>query len=195
MTENKPKMKGYFIQYPPVLEDIFFAVLLVFSMVFGLLFYGIGENIRKEGLVAQKPQTAMEREIGKMVSGHPIEQMVPYISEKDQKTASFLVAIAKKESNWGKLSPKKDGRDCYNYWGYRGIQNRTKSGYSCFDSPSQAVNIVGGRIEDLMNKKIDTPREMVVAWKCGFDCSWDNPAAVHKWVKDVDFYFKKIASF
>jgi hypothetical protein len=46
--------------------------------------------------------------------------MAPYISEQNQDTAAFIVGIAKKESNWGKRVPKREGKDCYNYWGYRG---------------------------------------------------------------------------
>jgi hypothetical protein len=32
---------------------------------------------------------------------------------------------------------------------------------------------------------------MVVVWKCGYDCGWDNPEAVRKWVSDVNMYFEK----
>jgi len=107
--------------------------------------------------------------------------------------ASYLVAIAKKESNWGKFSPKKDGRECYNYWGYRGTYNQTESGYSCFRSPSQAVSVVGKRIEELISQNIDTPREMVV-WKCGSDCSVFSQSSVNEWIDDVGFYFQKISA-
>ena len=80
-----------------------------------------------------------------MVAGHPIEKMAPYILKRDKRVGSFLVAIAKKESDWGLYSPLKAGRECYNYWGYKGGYNLTESGYSCFDSPEQAIAVVGDR--------------------------------------------------
>ncbi len=118
--------------------------------------------------------------------------MSPYIAKQNKKTAAFLVAIAKKESNWGKFAPQKNGRDCYNYWGYRGKENPTISGFSCFDSPEQAVEIVGSRLTKLIEQeKIDTPREMIV-WKCGSNCEAHKAYSVNKWIRDVDFYFNKI---
>jgi hypothetical protein len=102
------------------------------------------------------------------------------------------VAIAKKESNWGKRSPVKSGRDCYNYWGYRGGYNMTDSGYSCFDSPEQAVQEVGDRIEKLLSQQINTPSRMIV-WKCGRTCAGHDPAGVAKWISDVEHYYNKLA--
>ena len=124
-----------------------------------------------------------------LVAGHPIEQMLPYIAEQNEVTATYLVAIAKKESNWGLFAPEKDDRDCYNYWGYRGPENPTDSGYSCFRTPQQAVLIVGRRLSELIEQRLDTPRELVV-WKRGF---LDSPldAASAKWVSDVDWYVQK----
>ena len=133
-----------------------------------------------------------EKKIKEMVSGHPMEAMAPYLAKEEGQTASFLIAIAKKESNWGKRSPRKAGKDCYNYWGYRGTYNQTASGYSCFDSPQQAVEAVGGRIDNLIGKKIDTPAEMVV-WKCGRDCeATGGQAAANKWIADVGLYYRKL---
>lgn len=136
---------------------------------------------------------AMKGEIDKMVAGYPIEKMVPYIVKKDKIVAALLVAIARKESAWGKRVPVLNGQDCYNYWGYRGIRDRMGTGgHTCFDSPEDAVNTVAKRIEFLVsNEKLNTPAKMVV-WKCGYDCSWDNPVAVKKWISDVDLYFKKL---
>ncbi|MBU2028682.1 glucosaminidase domain-containing protein [Patescibacteria group bacterium] len=132
-----------------------------------------------------------EKKIIEMVSGHPMEQMAPYLAKEDGQTASFLIAIAKKESNWGVHSPQKAGRDCYNYWGYQGSYKPTESGYSCFDSPEQAVEMVGGRIDNLIGKKIDTPAEMVI-WKCGSDCeATGGQAAANKWIADVGLYYRK----
>ena len=128
-----------------------------------------------------------------IVEGHPIEVMASEIAKKDKRVAAFLIAIAKKESNWGKYSPKKNGRDCYNYWGYRGSYNATESGYSCFDNPAQAISIVGGRIEDLISQEIDTPEKMIV-WKCGRLCNQDNQKEVQKWIDDVSLYYDKINS-
>lgn len=128
-----------------------------------------------------------------MVAGHPIAEMVPEILLQDKKVAAFLLGIAKKESDWGKHSPQKNGRTCYNYWGYRGGYNATDSGYSCFDSPEQAVAVVGGRISELINKNIDTPARMVV-WKCGSSCAGHDPAGVKKWISDVKLYYDRINS-
>jgi hypothetical protein len=128
-----------------------------------------------------------------LVKDQPMEAMASEVAKRDMNTAAYLVAIAKKESNLGKLSPKDaDGKDCFNYWGFRGSQNTTKSGYSCFDSPEQAVAVVGDRIQYLTQlQKLDTPRKMVV-WKCGASCAGHGAYNVNKWVSDVDYYFDKI---
>lgn len=147
---------------------------------------------------AQLKESASKKEKNKisvyaMVSGHPIEDMIPYIEKRDKKVASYLVAIAKKESNWGKRSPVKSGRNCYNYWGYRGGYNMTDSGYSCFDSPEQAVREVGDRIEELLGQQINTPSQMIV-WKCGRTCAGHDPQDVKKWISDVASYYGKLNS-
>lgn len=134
----------------------------------------------------------LEGRITRTVSGYPIEEMAPFISKEDRTTAAYLVAIAKKESNWGKFSPQSNGGTCYNYWGYRGKYKQTDSGYSCFDSPQQAVEVVGKRIKDLIEKKADTPKKMALAWKCGWDCSGHSLWSVKKWEWDVNHYFKKV---
>lgn len=142
---------------------------------------GAGDSSGKEKIILSE------------VSGHPIEEMIPHIRKRNDNTAAFLVAIAKKESNWGKYSPQKNGRTCYNYWGYRGSYNQTASGYSCFDSPEQAIREVGDRIENLINQSVDTPEEMIV-WKCGATCAGHNPEDVRKWISDVKLYYDKINS-
>lgn len=134
-----------------------------------------------------------EGKILELVAGYPIEEMLPYIASRDEKVAYYLVAIAKKESDWGKHSPSKYGGTCYNYWGYRGKHNQTDSGYSCFDSPEQAIQQVGDRIEALLDKSIDTPEEMVV-WKCGSTCSGHDPQGVLKWISDVKLYYGKLST-
>lgn len=138
----------------------------------------------------KKEENSEQSKYLELVSGSPMEEMVPYISKRDKKTASFLVAIAKKESDWGRHSPRKDGRDCHNYWGYKGGYNLVQ-GYSCFDSAEQAVEVVGNRIEQLIGKNIDTPQKMLV-WKCGGNCAGDKGAA--SWVGTVSGYFNKLTS-
>jgi hypothetical protein len=137
-------------------------------------------------------QFVIKKNIEKLVGSRPIRTMVSEIATRDLQTASYLVAIAKHESNLGKFSPKKDGRDCYNYWGYRGTYNKTKSGYSCFDSPAQAVSVVGNRIQGMTRlENRNTPEEMLV-WKCGKSCANHDPMDVERWKNNVDWYFKKI---
>ncbi|HRY82403.1 MAG TPA: hypothetical protein P5232_01705 [Candidatus Moranbacteria bacterium] len=143
--------------------------------------------------VEKKPANEREELYKNLAKGYPMAEMASEIAKKDKAVAAFLIAIAKKESDWGKHSPKKNGEDCYNYWGYRGGYNATDSGYSCFDNPAQAIAVVGGRIEDLINQEINTPERMIV-WKCGRDCSWDNPVAVKKWISDVGTYYYKFNS-
>ncbi len=128
--------------------------------------------------------------VREMTHGYPIEGMSEYIARFDEKTAGFLVSIAKKESSWGERVPVLDGRDCYNYWGFRDPDNTLGSGgHTCFTSPEQAVRQVGKRIRELVyTYDRDTPREMVV-WKCGSSCSQDISGSVQKWISDVDWYY------
>lgn len=135
----------------------------------------------------------LEKEITKMVEGYPIEKMVPYIMEQDKIVVAFLIGIAKKESNWGERVPVLNGQDCYNYWGYRGQRRLMGSGgHTCFNSRKDAVDTVAKRIAFLVsNEKLNTPEKMSV-WKCGYDCSWDSPVAVKKWISDVSMYFDKL---
>ena len=137
--------------------------------------------------------TQVSKKASDMLQGYPMLAMTPYIARKDPQVAAFLVAIAKIESAWGKRSPKLKGKDCYNYWGFR--QKRTRmgaGGYTCFDSPKEAVEIVGNRIEDLIDKNYDTPQKMVVAWKCGYNCRTHSTASVKTWVHNVDHYYDKV---
>lgn len=140
------------------------------------------EQIKKED---------MEEEINKMVDGYPIKKMTPLIAQLDTRVAAFVIAIAKKESNWGKRVPVLNGEDCFNYWGYRGIRDRMGSGgHTCFDSPRDAVETVSRRINDLVQAEIDTPQEMVI-WKCGSSCAGHSEYSVEKWISDVEMYFEK----
>lgn len=137
---------------------------------------------------------ALEVKIREMVAGYPIEDMVPYIMEKDKIVAAFLVGIAKKESAWGKRVPLLKSHDCFNYWGYRGKRRLMGTGgHTCFNSPKDAVDTVSRRLEKLIYaEKVDTPAEMMVVWKCGYDCSTHNKADTKKWIQDVDLYFHQL---
>lgn len=136
----------------------------------------------------------LEAKVREMVAGYPIEDMVPYIVEKDTIVAAFLVGIAKKESAWGKRVPLLKSHDCFNYWGYRGKRRfMGTGGHTCFNSPKDAVDTVSRRLEKLIySEKVDTPAEMMVVWKCGYDCSTHDKADTKKWIQDVDLYFHQL---
>jgi hypothetical protein len=134
-------------------------------------------------LKAQKTET-LRANISKIVKNTPMEKMVGEIAKTDRPVAAFIVGIAMKESKFGKFSPKKDGKDCYNYWGYRGKENTTKSGYSCFSSPSHAIEVVGSKIASMVKNGAKTPASMI-SWKCGSSCAGHDPASVTKWISDV----------
>jgi len=174
-------------------EYFLFGFIITGAFLFAFLSWQSAGNIQTSFLTTDtlKDKIAFEKKIKKVTKGYPIEEMAPYISRKKKRTASFLVAIAKKESNWGRHAPKKNGRECFNYWGYRGSENPTASGYSCFDSPQHAVNVVGRRINKLVSQKVDTPKEMIL-WKCGgLSCARKDRGAA-KWIWDVEKYYQKI---
>ncbi len=132
-----------------------------------------------------------EKNLASIVEGTPIAEMVPFIARRDSRVAAFLIGIAKKESSFGLASPSKNGEDCHNYWGYKGIGSKGEvSGYSCFGSPQEAVEIVGNRIEILVNNNHSTPAKMVDTWKCGRSCAGDPGAP--GWVATVALYFNEI---
>ena len=134
-----------------------------------------------------------EAEILKHIKGQPMEKMAPYIAKQPRIVAAFLVGIAMKESKFGVYSPKLGGRDCYNYWGFKGGGKTTPGGYTCFNSPAEAIQVVGKRIAKLVEGGRTNPSSMVV-WKCGSTCSWDKPENVRKWIADVSLNFYKINS-
>jgi len=139
----------------------------------------------------QVKQEDLEEEINKLVDGYPIKKMTPLIAQLDNRVAAFVIAIAKKESNWGKRVPVLKGEDCFNYWGYRGIRDRMGTGgHTCFNDPKDAVETVSRRISDLVKADIDTPQEMVI-WKCGSSCEGHSNYSVEKWISDVEMYFEK----
>jgi hypothetical protein len=130
--------------------------------------------------------------IYEIVGDAPIKEMVPFISQRDEKVAAFLIGIAKKESSFGLASPSKNGESCYNYWGFKGDGGRGAAmGYACFANAEEAIKIVGDRIEILVNKERNTPSRMVDTWKCGKSCK-DDPGAPG-WIATVALYFDKIA--
>lgn len=201
ITREKPEVD------PSVLGEsaLFLLLLIVSAAFFGLLAFASGESANSDieadmqaigntSVVSRK--SVMEIELGKMVEGHPIEAMVPYISKENPETAKYLVSIAKHESNWGTYSPTDvNGNTCYNYWGYRGSgDNVTRSGYSCFESPKEAVAVVGSRLNYLIwDLRLDTPEELIV-WKCGRSCAGHSASGVRSWINNVDFYARKVES-
>lgn len=151
----------------------------------------------KEAAGEKKDNTnsAIQEKLYVMVGEAPIKEMVPYIAQHEQTVAALIVGIAKKESSWGEHAPTLDGKDCFNYWGYKGAGSRgTAMGYGCFASPEEGVNVIGSRIGELVGKNLTTPSKMVV-WKCGSSCAGHDPVAVKKWITDVDAYFSKIVAF
>lgn len=132
--------------------------------------------------------------VQELVEGYPIEDFLPYLQGKDREVVSFYIAIAKKESNWGKRVPVLKGEDCYNYVGFRGKGDRMGTGgHTCFTDRKEAVEVVARRIEELIKKYgRDTAKEMVV-WKCGSDCNaTGGQAAANKWISDVDTILKEL---
>jgi len=128
-----------------------------------------------------------------MLVGYPIEQMIPSIRKQDENIAGLLVAIAKKESDWGKYSPSIAGQDCFNYWGLKGRGRTVGSGYRCFNSPDEAVQAVSDKIGAFVAKGMDTPAKLVV-WKCGSSCASHDPKDVQRWVGDINKYLQLIKS-
>lgn len=140
-----------------------------------------------------KVPSQLQIQLSAIVKNAPMSSMVEEIAKKERPVAAYLMGIAMKESKYGTFAPKKDGKDCFNYWGYRGKENTTKSGYSCFDSPSHAVTVVGGRIEDMLKFGPRTPAQMI-SWKCGSTCAGHDPVSVAKWISDVSINYYLIVS-
>ncbi|HBB37422.1 MAG: hypothetical protein UX02_C0001G0322 [Candidatus Moranbacteria bacterium GW2011_GWC1_45_18] len=135
----------------------------------------------------------LKEDVEKIVKNTPMAAMIDPISEKDRTVAAFIVGIAMKESKFGVYSPKLAGRDCYNYWGFKGGGKTVAGGYSCFASPEQAVDAVGGKIEKMVAKGVRTPAQ-AISWKCGSSCAGHGAANVQKWISDVAINFYKINS-
>lgn len=134
-------------------------------------------------------QLAFEKRAKEIVKGYPIEKMLPYIFKQDLDVAVYLIAISKQESAWGKRKPVLNGKECYNYWGYRGKREKMGSGgHTCFNSRKDAVETVGKRIHDLVYKyDRKTPDKMIV-WKCGSSCEGHSSEGVDRWIKTIKTY-------
>ena len=172
-------------------------LFLLFSVSFTFCFVNISETVAKTVAeikaikVANGRNVKLARKIEKMTAGYPIEKMTRYLALQNEDVAAFMVAIAKKESNWGKRVPKLNGRDCYNYWGYREKRKRMGTGgHTCFDNPRDAVITVSQRLNKLMMMGFDTPKKLIV-WKCGYSCAGHSLQSVQKWISDVDYYYRK----
>lgn len=143
--------------------------------------------------IDEEKQDKFEAEVRRMVAGYPIEPMLPFILEKDRITATFLIGIAKKESNWGRRVPVLEGQDCYNYWGFRERRRLMGTGgHTCFNSKKDAVDSVSKRIENLIYEyERNTPEKMII-WKCGYSCAGHSPESVRKWISDVEGYYNAL---
>ncbi|MFZ1626184.1 MAG: hypothetical protein WAT81_00080 [Candidatus Moraniibacteriota bacterium] len=145
---------------------------------------------------ASSEKQGFEQELRDIVSGYPIEAMVPAIAEYDRDIAGLIVGIAKKESNWGKRVPRTDtGDDCFNYWGYKGAGARgIAMGHGCFGEPAEAVHTIGHRLQELVAKRNTSEPASLIIWKCGSSCAGHSPESVRKWISDVDMYYREIAN-
>lgn len=154
------------------------------------------EALADTSLASEKNEKALfEAELRSIVSGYPIEAMVPTIAEYDREIAALIIGIGKKESNWGKRVPRTDsGEDCFNYWGYKGTGARgVAMGHGCFGEPAEAVHAIGNRLQELVRlRKTSEPANMTI-WKCGSSCATHSPESVRKWISDVDLYYREIA--
>ncbi|KKR20857.1 MAG: hypothetical protein UT50_C0015G0010 [Candidatus Moranbacteria bacterium GW2011_GWA2_39_41] len=148
----------------------------------------------QQGPVRETKKEILQKDLTALVKGHPIEEMIPFISQKDRKTAAYIIGIAKKESAWGERKPVLKGEDCYNYWGFRAKRERMGSGgHTCFDTPKEAVDAVTTRIEQIIERNDAQSAKDMIVWKCGSDCSvTGGQAAANKWITDVDMYAKKV---
>lgn len=151
----------------------------------------LGVETERAGSVSD--QAEFERQIRRFVAGYPIEDMVPYIAKQDRRVAAYLVAIAKKESNWGRRIPVYYGENCFNYWGYRGQDEIMGSaGHTCFDTPKEAVATVAKRLNTLVLEQGLVTASDLIVWKCGSSCAGHDAYGVSKWISDVDGYYQKV---
>lgn len=143
----------------------------------------------------QKEEAYLKKveELETLLEGHPLAKMSSEIAKQDPEIAALIVGIARKESQWGLRSPKKNG-DCFNYWGFKGSAGRgTGMGYACFATREEAVEKIAKRLEKLVDKRgTSKPSALVTPWKCGNSCATHSPESVRKWVSDVNQYYTKV---
>lgn len=154
------------------------------------------EEKRAKDIIAEN-QKKFEARIRELVGDSPIKQMAPYMAKEDPLVTAMFIAIAKKESAWGRRVPVNNGRDCYNYVGFRLKTEKLGSGdHSCFATPKEGFERTAKRIKDLIYKEnMTTAKKMVSPWKCGYRPDLDDPGAVQKWVSDVDSILKEVHSW
>lgn len=154
------------------------------------------EKKRAKDIIAEN-QKAFETKIRELVGDTPIKQMAPFIAKEDPLVAAMFIAIARKESSWGTRVPVNNGKDCYNYVGFRLKTDKMGSaGHSCFATPKEGFERTAKRIKDLIYKEnMITAQKMVSPWKCGYRPDLDDPQAVQKWVSDVDSILKEVLSW
>ena len=130
-----------------------------------------------------------------LMKGYPMakmsEELVEVYGSKPEIVA-LLVGIARKESAWGKYTPKKNGKECYNYWGYTGLGSKGRTGrWSCFADEKEAVQVVGKRLAALAAAAKSTKPKNLTVWKCGNSCAGHSKASVKSWISQIDTYYKK----
>ncbi len=192
MKKKIQKVKKKIVNSVHIIKMVLMTAIIISvgSLIFNTELVRLFSKVHKIFESTKQIDKDLEFKIKKITKDYPIEAMATEIAKQDEEVAAFLVAIAKKESGWGNYTPKYKGKECYNYWGFRRKRLLMGSGgHTCFDNPVDAVNTVANRIEDLIAKGIDTPREMVI-WKCGSRCSSDRGA--RKWIADVRFYYNKM---
>lgn len=121
----------------------------------------------------------LRKDIEKELLGTKMEPMIDYIATHERQTAALIVGIAKSESGY-----KHNYRN--NFWGYAG-------GYFPFESPKEAVRVVGKRIKQLEDKGLNTPQKIVTTWKCGRSCAGHAPGSVERWVSTASAPYNRIA--
>ncbi len=131
-----------------------------------------------------------------LLAGYPMDAMAQALAQQDPQVASFIIGIGKIESNWGKRSPWKGGKDCYNYWGYKSSGTRGQAlGHACFGSPEEAVQTVAKRLHHFVIDQGRTTPQKLLVWKCGRSCASHDPAGVARWVGVVATYSAKVQTF
>ncbi len=192
ICDSKEKFISCYRHKHPLL---FFAIIFnIFVITVILTISAINKDLdllNAKRILFNQPNPAILADSEEILEGYPMLEMAPYIAKENREVAAFIIAIAKKESAWGKRTPKLNGEECYNYWGFRKKRERMGSGgHTCFDSPEDAVRTIAMRIDDLIDKGYDTPSKMVI-WKCG-SCNGAARIGSQKWIEDVDHYYQQM---